>query len=153
MNESLDPALKKRAQSIVSYLRDELNEAERAELEAWLQADEANRRFFEQVTDEETMREQLALFRRVPVADDWERFLARAGQEPKGVPLSRKRWWLAAAAAVLILAGSALLYRLSQTASSSPEVATAPVQKKEVVPGGNKAELILADGSRIVLED
>jgi transmembrane sensor len=64
------------------------------------------------------------------------------------------RGWLRAAAAVIILAGiTAVFYTVKQK-----EVVTAPIAVKEqplqhdVAPGGNKAVLILADGSSIVLD-
>lgn len=61
------------------------------------------------------------------------------------------RLWprIAAAAAVLIVVGSGLFY-LQQR---SPEHLTANVYKNDVAPGGNKAMLTLADGSKISLDE
>ncbi|MEI6949717.1 FecR domain-containing protein [Paraflavisolibacter sp. H34] len=142
-----------RAQIILKYLRNEASAAERAELEAWLAADSANRRLFDELADEQKLQEELRFFETISVPDAWEKVAARTESEPKVVPLrpQRRRWWMAAAAAVLVLGGSALLYRLSDKTVAPPPVAEAPAQKPALAPGGNKAVLTLADGAQVVL--
>ncbi|MBC9932784.1 FecR family protein [Chitinophaga qingshengii] len=73
-----------------------------------------------------------------------------AGDTVIPIRSSRRRWLPAAAAAVLLLAVGA--YWLLKPAARRPEIiASAPV-KQDVAPGGNKAVLILADGSTISLD-
>jgi len=70
----------------------------------------------------------------------------------------RKRWLLPAAAACILLAGSASLFVFQKTDFfTHSKLAAASVkagvsQKKVILPGGEKAILTLADGSRVALE-
>lgn len=68
------------------------------------------------------------------------------------IPIRSSRWrWLpAAAAAVLLLAVGA--YWLLKPAAHQPEMITAASVKQDVAPGGNKAVLVLADGSTLSLD-
>lgn len=64
-------------------------------------------------------------------------------------PVKIKLWPKIAAAAMLIMIAGGLLY----VQQRSPENLTANVYKNDVAPGGNKALLILADGSKISLDE
>ena len=72
----------------------------------------------------------------------------------------RKKRFLQIAAAVLLVVGSAIVYRYFFTPRLSSPIAKSNVNavkgnqivSNEIVPGGNKAVLLLADGSKIVLD-
>ncbi len=70
----------------------------------------------------------------------------------KRAPFINRRTWWAAAASLLILAGGAAYFfqpeKPVQVASAPP----APIKKNEVLPGGDKAILTLADGTTITLD-
>lgn len=66
---------------------------------------------------------------------------------------SRRPWWKYAAAAVLVLTLAAGAWWLFRGNTPSPVVKQNPSPKTDIQPGGNKAILILADGSKIVLEN
>jgi ferric-dicitrate binding protein FerR (iron transport regulator) len=57
--------------------------------------------------------------------------------------------WFRYAAAIMLLAGAGLLYILNQTNQPPKQPATAAT---EIMPGGNKATLTLADGTVIILD-
>ena len=66
----------------------------------------------------------------------------------------RRRWVVASLCFLFLLGGSAIVYRMQSVSRSVPSQAL-PVAgriKNDVVPGGNKAVLTLADGSSIVLD-
>lgn len=79
----------------------------------------------------------------------------REGSRGKVVKVRRPRmaWW--AAAALLIVAGTLITYlQVQQPAGSGPGVATQSGQiTADIPPGGNKAMLVLSDGSRVNLAD
>lgn len=65
----------------------------------------------------------------------------------------RRQWWKYAAAAMLVLTLAAGAWWLFRGNTPSPVVQQNPNLKNDIQPGGNKAVLILADGSKIILED
>lgn len=62
------------------------------------------------------------------------------------------RSWIAAAAMVLMAVGAGIYFYPTPVAPKKQVVVVKPV-KQDITPGGNKAILTLADGSRIVLND
>lgn len=88
------------------------------------------------------------------LASDHSSIAAKEAPLTPVIPLrtpNRLRWMPAAAAALLLL--SAGLYFLLRPVPHAPAVATtAPVLKNDIAPGGNKAVLILADGTQIPLD-
>ncbi len=69
------------------------------------------------------------------------------------VSLFSKKWWYAASAAAVLLAGFFVIYKFAGT-EAKPSVAQQPnsTLQQDVKPGGNRAVLMLADGSEIVLD-
>lgn len=71
---------------------------------------------------------------------------------PAKIRMLYKRWWVAAA--VVLLLASAAFFLINQPASKT-EIATTgkqPVIENDIAPGGNRAILTLADGSKVVLD-
>ncbi len=147
-----------RAQTIYKYLKNELNEEERHELEAWFSASEENRRLFERLTNENELQDELRFFERIELSSAWQKIAAQTEGKGKVVSLQarKRRWWYAAAAAVILLIGSVVVYQLSISKPTSTDIAKKEAKdnryKNDVLPGGDKAVLTLADGSTIVLD-
>ncbi|AXY74316.1 DUF4974 domain-containing protein [Paraflavitalea soli] len=66
---------------------------------------------------------------------------------------SRRPWWQYAAAAILVLTLAAGAWWLFRGNPQAPIVQQNPIPQNDIQPGGNKAVLILADGSKIILEN
>lgn len=64
----------------------------------------------------------------------------------------RMRYWLRAAAVAAVLAGAAVWLLVSRQTTHPPAVVQQG-KRPDVAPGGNKAYLTLADGSKIALEE
>ncbi len=126
-NEELDCLMKK-------YLDNTCSPQERAALESWYNKEAEKSEFPDEVINYENLEKEL-----------WKVL------EKENLPQRGINWSLlsGAAAAVLLLVCSALYF-------SSPQ--KLPEQAKEksaavILPGGNKAELLLADGSVVPLSD
>lgn len=145
-----------KAELILKFLRGELSPDEDARLKAWLAEDERNRAFLESLTDEASLEECLHFLSAVDVPAALEKTLARIKHEPLSAPApgNRLRWltrWQGVAAVLLVLL-AALAFLWQYTGRRGP-AAVAPVQHADVLPGGWKATLRLADGSVIALKD
>lgn len=127
---------------IAREIEGEITAAERAELEAWLQADEANREYYD------ALRETWDLAGEAPDAPEpdvtlnWQRFRQKidAPVIPMHTVTTRKSWWRLAAAAVVIIAAAGLAFTLLSGGGTT--VITAEADKKEIT---------LPDGSRVFL--
>jgi transmembrane sensor len=72
---------------------------------------------------------------------------------PGSVKLPGNKWWKYAAAAMVILTFVAGAYWLFRGDTPEAFVQNDPQPKKDILPGGNKALLTLADGSTIELDE
>lgn len=142
-----------RASIILKCLRNELSEAESSELNAWLNADVKNRELFNQLTSEQYIQQELVFFQNTNVDIAWKNVAAQTVEQGKMIKMKpgRTRWWYAAAA-VLIMAVSVTVFQLTSKQAITPDTAKTTDGKKDANPGGNKAVLILADGSQIILD-
>ena len=75
------------------------------------------------------------------------------GEKTKVVPIFRKRWLQAAAAAILIAGGFVLYNMIGKSNSPQPVIVKNIPLQQDIAPGGDKAILTLADGSKIVLDN
>lgn len=96
-----------------------------------------------ELTDEKQLSEKIGV-----------RIMATIRQDNKpAVPQLRRRWWIPAAAVLLLAAGTWMVF-LNQPADKKiarSVPGNIPV-KNDIAPGGNKAVLILADGSSVILD-
>lgn len=102
------------------------------------------------------------LERNIPVPDAavQENILARIHaqmqpvQETKVVPVRRSRKWLVAAAIAggVIVAGGVARFGMQQSRNNVQPPVLAAVQQNDIAPGGNKARLVLGNGSSVVLD-
>lgn len=70
---------------------------------------------------------------------------------PRQTPFIRRRIWWAAAASVLFIAAGAYFFQPKKTIQLA-ETPPASLKKNEVLPGGDRAMLTLADGTTITLD-
>jgi ferric-dicitrate binding protein FerR (iron transport regulator) len=142
------------ADLILKYLRIGLNEEELRELERWKQKNE-NSAFFEKITGEEWMKQQISSFNNMK--DDealWQKIATNLPAQAPLVPMNKTRgWWRYAAAAVLIvIAGSIYWYNNTDKKATAKVEDTEKRFKNDVAPGTTGAILTLADGRKIVLD-
>lgn len=150
-----------------------LSEGEQATLNQWAAESGYAQEVYDRLRDEKSFDTGLQQRLAENYGGDWERLRARIGEwgdnavetipadvEPVPVvrPMHRihflKTAWFRYAAAILILFGiGTYLYLTNQKEKSSVTITTNPVPvQNDVLPGGNKAILTLADGSRISLD-
>jgi transmembrane sensor len=155
---------------IIGYLREELQPWEMQELENWIQSSEENRSLFTSLTDPDLLAAEMREFHhdKQAVWDKITRLTNGFSPYPEKVypspvlPIetdsllipshrSGRRNWLYAAACipVFILAG---LYFWHKSSSNTTVADTVKNISTDVLPGGNKAILKLADGSTILLD-
>lgn len=136
------------AQLIARKIRGEIDAVESAELDAWLNRDPEHRKIFDRATDPKTQLNKLEiyqLFRKEKVWSGLEQDLFPT----KTVRLHTRRLLRIAASIlmpVVVLGGAAYLF------FSRPSNATLAELDRSIVPGSQKAVLILSDGSSVNLE-
>lgn len=136
---------------IAKYLRNELTEQEKDELEQWLQADEHNQELFKKLTDQTIIDSELETLEANDKDKAWENIVKKTGFKKTNRTKTTLKLWPSYAAAVIILI--ALGVTLTRYRHTSGEQKMAVKTQKDLLPGSNKAILTLADGSKIVLDD
>jgi transmembrane sensor len=140
------------AMLIAGYIRQTLTQAEHDELDAWVSASDENMLLFEELTDETKIQQAL----------DWlngtdapARLKKLKGQLHFTRSRSRRHFrkiWPYAVAACLVLAIGTTIFIISSDRSASLQTPVVQSEQPDVLPGGDKAILTLADGSAIILE-
>jgi ferric-dicitrate binding protein FerR (iron transport regulator) len=130
-----------------------LSVAEAAELEAWRAAEENNRRLSGRVANRQELAGSINAMEHYNTQQHIENILSQitpaAEEQAVIIPHpGRRRWIRYAAAAVLILAVASLAW-LYKPVPGPQKIAKV---NNEIMPGGNKAVLTLADGSSITLD-
>jgi transmembrane sensor len=144
------------------FLKEELNDEERGELEHWKQQSESNRRIFERLTDDNYLLQAVSDGFKIDsdeVARHKMHTLIGADQQiidkSEGIQtVNIKPMWprFAVAAAILCLIAFSAVYIMRKTNQHKVVVAKQGNEKQDIRPGVNKATLTLADGRSIVLD-
>lgn len=143
------------ADLITRYLRGPLDALAQAELDAWVNASDRNRAFFEACQDEGLLREDFIHYHAADLELTWTMVMRKLHvdesatvQPVPGRKIAFERY--VSIAAVLLVALSIGLYFFisSRQLERSQDLAFSKVK-----PGGNKAYLVLSDGRRIALND
>ncbi len=138
------------------YLRDDLTDNDRVELDSWL-ADPYNKARFDERIRTENILEGITMMeegRKEVEEVEWKpeaetTKIVRLGER---VPAGKRRMrWMVAAASVVVIGGAAALWNVSK--NERPKDIPMPIVSNDLPPGGNKAILTLADGSRVRLDD
>ncbi|MFL5747484.1 MAG: FecR family protein [Niastella sp.] len=144
------------------FLKEELNDEERGELEHWKQQSESNRRIFERLTDDNYLLQAVSDGFKIDsdeVATHKMHTLIGADQQiidkSEGIQtVNIKPMWprFAVAAAILCLIAFSAVYIMRKTNQHKVVVAKQGNEKQDIRPGVNKATLTLADGRSIILD-
>ncbi|SFB90333.1 FecR family protein [Spirosoma endophyticum] len=136
---------------IAKYLKGELSHPEREELADWIAQSEHNRALFEKLTEKDTLGQELDRFGPGDKEAAWERIAAETGhtQTARTTYIGTRLGQLVAAALVIVISGL-LVYQVVYKDTPTQPVAQ---QLNDILPGGNKAVLTLADASQINLDD
>jgi len=134
---------------LAGYLRNTLSDAERLELEQWLAAHESNRAILEELVNEEK------------AAEDWRRLayyrertekareeLAAEVAKRKASRTRRLFFYRAAAVLLLLLSAGAVIWK---TQFSKPEHIITAEYAEHILPGSQKAQLVLSNGNSMEL--
>lgn len=143
--ESIQDGAFGRAASILKYLRGEASAVEEREVMAWMNENEANRKFIEALEQDDAFRQEFAFLSGLDMASAWETVASKTVRRRSMTLIIR----YAAAVSLLALAGVFWIY-VSPGHLQDDKVA---VQHFDVPPGGNRAVLELSDGSIITLEE
>jgi transmembrane sensor len=133
---------------ILNYLRNEITDAERRELDEWLAESTDNQLLFDQINDPVQVGEALSKMDAMHEEEIWARISVPT---PAGRPgIRRILRYGSVAAAVLFLTAGIYFWRQFQTERKLPVARTA--SPHDVPPGRNRAILTLSNGAQIVLD-
>jgi transmembrane sensor len=148
---------------IIKSIRGELQESEQQELEIWLNVDEDNRLFFNEITNEDNLIKGLKEFDEA--SQDAEivevQGLQAYYKEIAGTPPPRYTWlkrFTIAASLLLLIIPTIYYFLFNQAEKTNPTVTDHKPKPKQqqittdVQPGVTKATLTLDDGQQIVLD-
>jgi transmembrane sensor len=135
---------------IAKHLRGELTDHEKNELEQWLQSGPRNPELFRKLTDDNLVLDELDFFSVTEKDKAWENIVGKTGFKKKDKKQRLNHLFPYAAAILLLLAVGTTVSRLLH---KKEERKTLAIHPTDLLPGGNKAVLTLADGSKIVLDD
>jgi len=140
---------------IQKHLQGTITEEERAALDIWIAASDDNRQLWNEFNNDPDWRQYADSRLRYNESPALERFLQKHADVPVAVTVARvhplHKWRWIAAAVVLVFLSVAGYVWLSRGVSKEPGLVVKPGQP-EVKPGKNGAMLILADGTRLVLD-
>lgn len=141
------------AELIIKHLRGELNQHEQELLNKWLSEDKRNSLFLESLTDETAFRNDSRFFSSVDVTSAWQIVSQRTLQK-RDVKLWEKfvKWKHAAIIIFFLSAGLFFYIGFNKEKESAVALKVNRHYEDDVLPGGDKARLELADGSVVILE-
>ncbi|MGK6349922.1 FecR domain-containing protein [Parapedobacter sp. DT-150] len=136
------------AEWIGKYLLGQLSEGEEIRLKQWLNEDERNQALLESFRDTDRAKRDIDFIREIDVDAAWTRLQKRN----RAKQLKRIGRYLGYAASIALIACSWIWF--SPSRSAKPNMTQAGnIFHNDVMPGGNKAQLILSDGQSVDLRD
>ncbi len=139
------------ARLIAGFLRGTLSKTEHLELDDWVAASDENMQLFERLTDEKNLEQAAKWMESV----DTEKALQEKKEKMVFNRPTTGKLWLrllpyAVAASVIIVVGLFIFKPFSKNKNETTDtIAAVP---NDIVPGGNKAVLILSDGTKLILD-
>lgn len=138
---------------IIRHLRGELTPHEQEALNKWLAEDKQNRLFLESLSDETSFRKELDFFSSIDVSFAWQKVTQHTFQKREFKPWEHIAKWKYAAILTFFLTAGLAFYIVSNKEKQA--VVAQKINQyygDDVLPGGDKARLELADGSVLILE-
>lgn len=150
----MNNAVHKLSELAFKYLKGELDASETDELNAYLAASEDNRLFFEELISKDNLNTKLESVYGVDQYDMWKNIVAATPQLQKGRRIIMPSSLKYAAAVILFAALGTYVFvnRSQKTGVVKIVIPTVSPAQKDLLPGGNKATLTLANGQRIALD-
>ena len=133
---------------VAGYIRQTLTEKEHDELDEWITTSDENQRLFEELTDPAAIEKGLNEMEKVNTGAAMERIKSKI--RFTDVEIKKKKRWMpySIAASIIVLAGLFIFFMANRkTKTGKAEI----VKTNEIKPGGNFAELILANGKTVNL--
>lgn len=148
-----------RAEQMLRYLRNEMTIPDSKTFEDWLSNNPAHQQFIAGLSEEQGMEDIMAFLSTTEREAAWASLQQKLNlsqqQEQKSntFPLRKFRLWkkMSVAAAVLLIAGAGLYFYSYEP--SKNKVTVQDLAVNDIIAGGNKAYLTLADGKKIALTD
>jgi ferric-dicitrate binding protein FerR (iron transport regulator) len=136
---------------IVKSLQNDLSAEESKILMQWKDAKNENLALFNELTTEESLSAELAIFDSFNATKDWEKVANKTviTNQAKISKFSRVFWLTSAAVLIFVLVGAFQFWKFTSNQKSNYTIQS----KHNIVPGSNKATLTLADGTIILLND
>lgn len=143
------------SQLLARYVRNELNEAERVELNQWLDADARHMMLFDTLKDGSAMGDALSTFSQPDTDRALYQLQVQMSTASRSAGGETKRiWkWVSYAAAALVTVTTVVWYFFDNPQQSSDGSPIVDLQSEDIPPGGNRATLTLADGRTITLDE
>lgn len=140
-----------RANMMLRYLRNELDEDQESALFSWLKENPENLAFFNKLIEEKGLQDELAFFASTKKESAWKELTDLIGMQKPVVHKTYPFLKYAAAAAAILLVSLSTFYIFRR----SPGIETAALKSHriEIKPGANKAVLTLGNGQKVVLND
>lgn len=136
---------------ISNYLRGTITAEEAQALECWIAATSENKAMFETLCGEAQSEADIAFFARLDVERAWRKTRKPAAGNPVLPNWIRYAGMVSAAAMFFVLVW-VWWPRIADNAADAAVIRTAQVQGNDVMPGGQRAVLVLSDGRVVDLE-
>jgi transmembrane sensor len=151
--------VKRIAALIIKQWRNEITVEETIELEQWASESDNNRALLQELTTDETLRQELLHYYEAEEAKEaiWKKIDEATLETTPVISMSvqhqkKYRYWAAAVTVGAVLT-TATYFWFQQKPKPASTVPVAQITTDDVLPGGNKAILKLSDGKTIVLDN
>jgi ferric-dicitrate binding protein FerR (iron transport regulator) len=141
------------AELIIKHLRGELNHQEQELLNKWLSEDERNVSFLESLREDEALENGSQFFSSLDVNSAWQKVSKQTHQNQDTKFWKKAIKWKQVAILIFFLTAGLLFYaEFNKEKEPAVALKVNRYSKEDVLPGGDKAMLELADGSVVILE-
>ncbi|WP_286863246.1 MULTISPECIES: FecR family protein [Sphingobacterium] len=137
------------AEILRKFLSGNLTGEEQSQLDDWLNASPQNKLFLESFRQAKNMEEDLSIVRKLDANKAWNKLNNKNRTGIKSIG----KWSLGIAASITFLIGCFVLWRTEFAANIPKERPVVAVQKQDIAPATSGAILVLADGTKIPLDN